>query len=233
MSVPPLQFEIEWLLEDNPELLVLNKPAGRSLLKDRTGAEDLWSALRARYGKLYPVHRLDKGTSGVLLVARSPSLQKRLTRAFAARRVTKLYWARVLGDFAAPHSGHIDLPLRKGRKSRYRIAGPRDSIVCQGHQWRLDSEPHPDGIEAQTRYRRLSSDGHSTELLLRPRTGRTHQLRVHLSWLGHPILGDRLYGKPEDPAQVDVRLRLHAWQLRVPGLGTWRAPCDARTVRSS
>ena len=198
---------------------MLNKPADLSLLADRSGAPCLWDQLPELLGrKPFLVHRLDKPTSGVLVVALNAATQRRLTRAFQARQVRKFYLARVVGDPGA--RGTIDLPLRKGRKSRYRVAGQRASIVHQGHRWWLSPEATDDeGHPSSTRFRRLAIRDGSALLLLSPLTGRTHQLRVHLSWIGHPILGDHLYGKPNDPAQQAKRMYLHSHRIIFPGEG--------------
>lgn len=176
-------------------------------------------------GKPYQVHRLDKGTSGVLLVARDAATQKRLTAAFRRREVRKYYATWVTGRL--PHSGTVDLPLKKGRKSRYRVAGERRHIRLDDRIWRLAGPTMPGGIPAVTRIRPLCVDAARTLLIAQPLTGRTHQLRVHLAWLGHPILGDHLYGRPGDPAQQAPRLQLHCHRLVVPGFGTFRAALPA------
>ncbi|MEM1229236.1 MAG: RNA pseudouridine synthase [Pseudomonadota bacterium] len=222
-------FDPRWIIETTDELLVLNKPAGLSLLRDRSGAADLWTLLKDRYGKLHLVHRLDKDTSGVLLVARSAALQRRLTRAFAGRSVRKLYQARVVGSLPLRGSGRIDLPLRKGRKSRYRVAGERAQITRSGNHWQLSEARVPPanaatGVSARTHLRVGATGPGWSDLVLRPVTGRTHQLRVHLAWIGHPIRGDRLYGKPDDPAQRAPRMALHATRLQIPGIGRWTIP---------
>jgi tRNA pseudouridine32 synthase/23S rRNA pseudouridine746 synthase len=213
------------ILHKTDRFLVIDKPADVSLLSDRSGAPCLWDELPTALGrKPYLVHRLDKPTSGVLLIALDADMQRRLTRAFQQRQVRKFYLAWVLGH--APHAGVIDLPLKKGRKSRYRVAGPRSSIHCVDGRWSLtvdDGAGHP----SLTRFRTLGNDPGASLLLLAPRTGRTHQLRVHLAWIGHPILGDRLYGRPEDPAQRAARLNLHAHRLVIPGLGSFCAPVPA------
>lgn len=204
---------------------MINKPADVSLLADRSGARCLWDTLPEVLGrKPYLVHRLDKPTSGVLVIALDQAMQKQLTRAFAARLVQKFYLAWVLGD-PGP-GGTIDLPLKKGRKSRYRVAGQRSDIEARDGRWRL-KEADPDGHESESRFRRLTRSGDRTLLLLMPKTGRTHQLRVHLSWIGHPILGDHLYGKPQAPAQQAARLFLHAHKLILPDVGTFSAPPGA------
>lgn len=222
-------FDARWLLEEHPELLVINKPAGLSVLRDRSGAIDLWQQLRAVYGKLYQVHRLDKATSGVLLVARTQSLQSELTRHFAQRSARKTYLADVQGNLSLCGTGTIELPLRKGRKSRYRVAAQRESIRRSGDRW--DVPESEDGVDACTRIRRIGFFEDRSRLLLQPRTGRTHQLRVHLAWIGHAILGDPLYGKQSEQEVLTgrnrpARMLLHAARLSIPGHGRWSAPLD-------
>lgn len=231
-SKRPPGIEINFLHRDD-QLVVLNKPADVSLLRDRSGAACLWDALPDCLGqKPYLVHRLDKPTSGALAVALDQATQRQLTKAFNARAVRKFYLAWVLGD-PGP-GGEIDLPLKKGRKSRYRVAGQRADIERRANGNRADhnngtarwllSNADPDGHPSLTRFRRLTqADGRSL-LLLQPRTGRTHQLRVHLSWIGHPIVGDRLYGNPNETAQQANRLYLHARSLHLPGWDCFRAP---------
>ncbi len=219
---------VELLYRDR-HLAVLDKPAEVSLLADRSGAPCLWDALPERLGtKPYLVHRLDKGTSGVLLVALDQATQRNLTRAFAQRRVRKFYVARVAGSVSsgARDTLAIDLPLKKGRKSRYRVAGERALIRRDDDGWRLETG-RGDGHASLTRIRVLRRDADSTLLLAAPRTGRTHQLRVHLAWIGHPILGDHLYGRPASPQQRADRLLLHCHRLKVPGFGPFVAPLPA------
>lgn len=194
-----------------------------SLLADRGGEPCLWDQLPDLLGsKPYLVHRLDKPTSGLLVVALTADAQRRLTRDFQARQVRKFYLARTLGD-PGPR-GSIDLPLRKGRKSRYRVAGPRTAIVRTAQGWWLSGPIAADGHPSVTRFRRLALNGGDALLVLAPVTGRTHQLRVHLAWIGHPIRGDRLYGKPDDPAQRAARLCLHAHRIVLPQDGSFTAP---------
>jgi RluA family pseudouridine synthase len=221
-----LSIEIKFLHQDD-RLAVINKSADVSLLADRSGADCLWEALPDLLGrKPYLVHRLDKPTSGVMVIALDQGTQTQLTRAFNARTVSKFYLARVLGD-PGP-AGIIDLPLKKGRKSRYRVAGQRACILERDGRWQLTQEADEDGHPSMTRFRRLERRGDQSLLLLMPKTGRTHQLRVHLSWIGHPILGDRLFGRPQDSAQQADRLYLHAHKLVLPGVGAFKAPLEAR-----
>jgi RluA family pseudouridine synthase len=204
----------------NDEFLALNKPSGVSLFADRSGEPNLWDALKEQLAQDQQVprsvHRLDKGTSGVLLVAFTRSAQRELNRALnpaiAAATVRKFYLARASGDLHLDGTGEVDLPLRKGRKSRYRVAGPREAIHREADIWRLGGAAEP-GYESQTRLRRLNSIGADTLLVLAPKTGRTHQLRVHLSWIGHPIRGDHLYGRPDSDAQRWPRLALHCHRM--------------------
>ncbi len=201
-------------------LLVLDKPAGASLFADRVGAETLWPSLVEQFGRLLPVHRLDKGTSGVLVFARQPAMQQHLNHVFAGGSLRKYYVARVTGRLRLAGTGRIDLPLMPGRKSRYRVGGPRAAIERQGRQWRLGVPADTKSISACTDLRVLDegedAQGNSTLLLLRPHTGRTHQLRVHLSWIGHAIRGDHLYGDQKDPAQAFPRLALHSHRIVLP-----------------
>ncbi|MDZ7670446.1 MAG: RluA family pseudouridine synthase [Gammaproteobacteria bacterium] len=172
------------ILYRDEHLAVLNKPADVSLLADRSGAPCLWDSLGDELGcKPYLVHRLDKGTSGVLLVALQPQTQRSLTRAFQQRRVGKFYLTWVTGAFDTGRSLTIDLPLRKGRKSRYRVAGERAHIVRAAGGWSLPT-PTGDGHASLTRVRTLRAGQRRSLLLAAPLTGRTHQLRVHLAWIG-------------------------------------------------
>jgi len=208
-------------LFESAELLVLNKPSGVSLLEDRSGADNLWRALQSA-GKPFLVHRLDKGTSGVLLVAKTQARQSELARLFNAREVRKFYIAKVVGRFPEAKTIAIHLPLMPGRKSRYRVAGKREDIERVGSEFLLKN-PMEGGFDAVTRVRSLGTTGEHSWLLAQPLTGRSHQLRVHLAWIGHPIVGDHLYGKPNDSGQTADRLFLHCHRLVVPGQGTFRA----------
>jgi tRNA pseudouridine32 synthase/23S rRNA pseudouridine746 synthase/23S rRNA pseudouridine1911/1915/1917 synthase len=218
------------IIHDSKNLLVLNKPSDISMLADRSGAPCFWDQIKTELApeRPYLVHRLDKGTSGVLLVARNQTTQRQLTRALQARTVAKFYLAWVVGRLETSTTQRIDLPLRRGRKSRFRVAGPRDQIERNGSKWQLklpDAQPNQTaaeaGLESKTHLRTLLSSAERSLLLVRPISGRTHQLRVHLSWIGHPIMGDHLYGQPASPQQSAPRLQLHCHRLRVPGFGSF------------
>ncbi len=137
------------------------------------------------------VHRLDKETSGVMVVAKSSEALESLRAQFAARTVRKLYLARVAGVLSEDE-GLIEAPV--GRDP----AKPR-LMTVQGS-----------GRQARTSFRVLERSGDQTLVLVRPTTGRTHQIRVHFRYIGHPLLGDSLYGGPPDE-----RLLLHAWSLTI------------------
>lgn len=202
------------------DFLAVNKPSGVSLFADRTGKANLWDVLKEQLAREQQtprsVHRLDKGTSGVLLVALTRAAQRELNRAFnpgiASPPIRKFYVARVCGALQLAGTGDIYLPLRKGRKSRYRIAGAREAIQRDADAWRLSGEADA-GYRSHTRFRRVTSLGPDTLLVLAPTTGRTHQLRVHLAWIGHPIRGDQLYGRPESDSQCWPRLALHCHRM--------------------
>lgn len=189
------------VIHQDADLLVLDKPAG--LLSVPGRGLDKQDCLSARVQALFPdalvVHRLDMATSGLMLFARSPAAQRDLSRAFAERRVGKRYVAMVAGDLASPAQtwGVIDLPIA--------VDWPRRPLRKIDHQL---------GKASVTRWRVAArcADRGTTRLELEPETGRSHQLRVHLQALGHPILGDSLYGTPESQAMAE-RLLLHATRL--------------------
>ncbi len=185
-------------------MLVLDKPAG--LLSVPGRGEDKQDCLSARAQRQFPdaliVHRLDMATSGVMVLARSAAAQRSLNQAFASRTVTKRYIAIVDGHLASPPEtwGVIDLPIIVDWPNR-----PRRVI------------DHQQGKPSVTRWRVLSHNGplDTTRVELEPVTGRSHQLRVHLLALGHPIVGDALYGSPRVQAMAN-RLLLHACSVELP-----------------
>jgi tRNA pseudouridine32 synthase / 23S rRNA pseudouridine746 synthase len=190
-------------------VLVIDKPPGIALTGERHGT-DLMQQAREQGDWVMPAHRIDKVTSGLVLLARDRSTHAELTRQFADRTVTKDYLAIVchpgLGD------GRIELPLSVGRKNRVRVAAAREAIgESEGGIWTVPAAEVRDGrhYPAETSFRTLAETATHAALRLRPHTGRRHQLRVHLAWIGHPIEGDPLFCKPPGD-----RTHLHAWSLR-------------------
>jgi 23S rRNA pseudouridine1911/1915/1917 synthase len=192
-------------------LIVVDKPPGQVVHPGAGHESDtLVNALVARYPALVErfggrrpgiVHRLDRDTSGVLVVARTPEAAVSLRRQFKARSVEKVYLALAKGKVSPPE-GLIDAPVGRDPAHRKRMAAV------------------PDGRPAQTVYRMLEHAGRYSWLEVRPRTGRTHQVRVHLAAIGHPLAGDRVYGRSDE--HID-RVALHAWQLGFdhPVTGEW------------
>ena len=195
------------VLYADPWLLALLKPSG---LLSQPGlgpelADSLISRAQERWPEVRLVHRLDRDTSGLILLARDATTHRALSAAFAERRVRKTYLAVVQG-LPADRGGVINQPL-----ARIATRPPRYGVVpleCGGKS-------------AFTRWRVLRRFEGSSLLLLQPRTGRSHQLRVHLAALGHPVLGDPIYGDPlyGDPLCGDPvaapRLQLHAAGLQL------------------
>lgn len=182
------------LIYQDDALLVADKPSG--LLSVPGRGEDKQDCLFSRLLRYFPdalvVHRLDMSTSGLMLFARGVEMQRRLSQMFREREVEKRYVAVVAGKLT-PDTGEMDLPIAADWPNR-----PLRKI---------DAEL---GKPSLTRYRVLSHSGDSTRVELEPVTGRTHQLRVHMAAIGHPILGDALYG---DEASAP-RLLLHACTLK-------------------
>jgi 23S rRNA pseudouridine955/2504/2580 synthase len=199
--------DADWLrsliLHEDGALLVLNKPAGLAVqggTRTTRHLDGMLGALAAGGERPRLVHRLDRDTSGLLVVAKTAAAAARLTEAFRRHRVDKLYWALVVGRPAAAE-GVIDRALAKqpGRRGE-RVEGAAD------------------GQPARTRYRTVARAGKiASWLALQPLTGRTHQLRVHCALLGTPILGDRKYGGPAAcPEGAPAGLMLHAREIRLP-----------------
>lgn len=186
---------------EDEHLLVLDKPSGLLSVPGRGPDKQdcLSKRVQARYADALIVHRLDQDTSGVLIMARGQEAQRRLSRLFETRQVKKRYVAVVGGH---PHSAHRDAD------GWHLIEG----AILLDWERRPIHIIHADGKPSQSRWRALAHDDHSTLLELEPVTGRTHQLRVHLQSIGHPILGDTLYAPPELRA-LSPRLMLHAREL--------------------
>lgn len=192
----PAVFDPAWLLADAGDLLVVNKPAG--LLSEptrNTTRSSLLDLACARFGRLTLFHRLDRDTSGVVLLTRGGAINALLTQAFQANLVVKEYVAVVKAPNRLTQSGEIAARLHPSPRRRDCM-----EVTMQGGQY------------AVTRYTVIASTGDRAWVQLFPETGRQHQLRVHLAHLDAPILGDRLYG---DVASAP-RLMLHAHAITLP-----------------
>lgn len=191
-------MEIDTLYED-PHMLVVNKPVGIPVHAGPKGGPNIESLIAARYDprRRTPslAHRLDRDTSGCLVLGKTKPALRRLHHLFASRQAKKTYWAIAQG-IPVDRTGVIDAPLAK------RSDDPRS--------WWM--EVRADGLEAVTRYDVLATGDHVALLALYPQTGRTHQIRVHLAHIGCPVLGDTLYGQ-EGEGQG---LMLHARALYLP-----------------
>ncbi|GAB2903737.1 RluA family pseudouridine synthase [Microbulbifer echini] len=192
---PPIEPFLSIVYEDS-SLLVLNKPSGLLSVpgRDLAHKDSLTSRVQQSYSEALTVHRLDMDTSGLVVMARSPEVHRKLSRLFQNREVDKTYLARVWGVPAAD-SGEVDLPLICDWPNR-----PRQKV---------DFEV---GKPSFTRWEKISSSKESSLLRLLPVTGRSHQLRVHMQAIGHPILGDPFYANSEALAAAP-RLLLHAGAL--------------------
>ncbi|HEX6859259.1 MAG TPA: RluA family pseudouridine synthase [Caulobacteraceae bacterium] len=200
-------FAKSLVLYEDEEVLALNKPAGLAVqggTKTTHHIDRLLSAWGEGLERPRLVHRLDRDTSGVLLLGKTPGAAAKLSGAFARRRAQKTYWAIVAGA-PKPHEGIIELPLAK------KGVGDRELV--------LPADPKdPRADPAETEYVTISRAAQrATWLALRPHTGRTHQLRAHMKAIGHPILGDPKYGDDKS-AELSggLKLQLHARRVTLP-----------------
>lgn len=201
-TVRPEPFPLDIVYEDE-HLLVVNKPAGMVVHPAaRMVSGTLVNALLAHCPQVADVggsdragivHRLDRETSGLIVVAKNPEAHAALQRQFKRRLVRKTYVALVEGQ-VQPREGIIEVPIGRDPKDRTRMAVSRT------------------GRPAVTQYRVVEIFPQYTLLEVRPHTGRTHQIRVHLAWLGYPVVGDRVYGRRRQTLMPD-RHFLHARDL--------------------
>ncbi len=208
-KVKPQKLPLDVVYEDK-DLLIVNKAAGM-VVHPAPGHHDdtLVNALLARYPDLQKdgtdqrpgiVHRLDKDTSGLIIVARNASTQAALVEQMRQHKIIKRYLALVEGVVALDQ-GSIDAPIGRNPRHRQQMA-----ITATG------------GRAARTRFRVLERFARHTLLLLELETGRTHQIRVHLMAIGHPIVGDPVYGSGTSTVRGTTLKRqfLHAYQLKFP-----------------
>lgn len=191
---PDLPLDV---IHDDAQIVVVNKPAGLLSVPGRGVhlADCLSSRLQAVFPEVLLVHRLDRDTSGVMVFALTAHAQRHLGQQFEKRQARKTYVARLAGQLT-PKTGTVDLPLIVDWENR-----PRQ-MVC-----------HETGKPAITDWRVLRHEPGESRVRLMPKTGRTHQLRVHMAALGHPILGDPLYADGE--AADHDRMMLHSEELRI------------------
>lgn len=205
-DVPQIpEIEIPIIYEDD-DCIVIDKPAGilshskgafnpeatvASWLEQRLESSGQTSDFRTQNSRAGIVHRLDRGTSGVMIVAKNEDMKSWLQKKFSQRKVKKIYVARIEGSLVPPEA-NIDLPIERNPKSpqRFRVG--------------------QNGKSAQTYYKIVKLEKDDSIVELRPLTGRTHQLRVHLKYMGHPIVGDTFY----DGREAD-RLYLHASSMEL------------------
>ena len=199
------------ILHADHEIVVVDKPAGLLSVPGRGAhlADCLLARVQAAFPEALLVHRLDRDTSGVMVFALTPSAQRNLGLQFERRKTRKTYVARVAGRLE-PRTGTVELPLIVDWPNR-----PRQKVCFET------------GKPALTEWRVQRRDEGETRVKLMPKTGRSHQLRVHMAELGHPILGDPFYA--EGAARDWPRMMLHSEELRIHhpdgGAGTtFRAP---------
>jgi len=194
---PPMNPYLDILYQDK-DLVVLNKGSGLLTVPGRLAEHQ--DCLQNRVNKVLPsatiVHRLDMATSGILLMALNKSAHVSISRQFELRRTKKTYIARVYGQLEKSE-GSVELPL-----------------ICDWPNRPKQKVDHENGKKSLTHYRTLHQSDNSTLVELTPITGRSHQLRVHMLAIGHPILGDRLYAH-DKALSLSSRLQLHAQMLTI------------------
>lgn len=211
---PPTEPWLHILYQD-AHIMVVNKPSGLLSVPGRLDEhkDSIMTRIQRDFPQAESVHRLDMATSGVMVVALTKAAERELKRQFREREPQKHYIARIWGH-PQQEEGLIDLPL-----------------ICDWPNRPKQKVCYETGKSAQTEYQVLEyCPDNTARILLKPITGRSHQLRVHLQALGHPILGDRFYATPEALA-LAPRLQLHAGSLTIthPDYGnsmTFKAPAD-------
>src|SRR4030095_14747 len=217
----------DWIVFEDDDFIALNKPSGLLSIPDREGKEiSLKRFLQEKYEEIFTVHRLDRDTSGLIVFAKNERAHRHLSIQFEERQTEKIYVGLVVGT-PALKKGTINLPIAENTVTR-------GTMII-----------HRRGKEAITDYELLEDFGRYSWLQFRIHTGRTHQIRVHLKDMGHPIVGDTLYGdgKPlllsslkskfklsknelEERPLLN-RLALHALQLKFTGLSGEKVELEA------
>ena len=195
------------VIHEDADILVVDKPHGLLSVPGRGEhlADCLIARLAARWPEVLLCHRLDRDTSGIMVFALTKRAQSRMGRMFETKRVKKRYVARVWGAVAEAE-GTVDLPL-----------------IVDWPNRPLQHVNHETGKPSLTDWRRVAVEDGTTRMALFPRTGRSHQLRVHMQALGHPILGDPFYA--DGPARDFPRMMLHAEGLK------FEHPTEGRMLR--
>lgn len=193
----PQEFDEGWIIADDGDVIAINKPAGLLSQETKYGQQaNLLAMAQTQFGKVALFHRLDRDTSGVIIFTRGGAINRYLDTAFKAQTIIKHYVAMVHAPNDLAESGTINLRLDSHSKQKNRMR-----VVEQG------------GKVAITEYSTYPAEGNRQRLDLIPKTGRTHQLRVHLAHYNAPILGDRLYSQTSEQYE---RLYLHAHQIILP-----------------
>lgn len=206
----PAQEPLNYLHTDD-DIIIVEKPSGLLSVPGKTEPDCLEARIRDDYPESLTVHRLDMATSGLMVFARNANAQRHIGLQFEKRMTEKTYLARVWGNVKSD-KGVVNLPLITDWPNR-----PRQ-MVCQEQ-----------GKPSLTHWKVLEREKTATRLVLYPKTGRSHQLRVHMLAIGHVILGDRLYAD-EEAFNAAPRLQLHAHKLKLrkPTGGDWvefESPC--------
>lgn len=208
------------IIFENSRFIVVNKPAGMLSIPDRVQSEpSLKDLLKQQYGDIYTIHRIDKGTSGVIVFAKDKETHQHLSKQFEGREVSKKYLGLVHG-IVTPATGIIDAPIAEHPANNGKMI------------------THAKGKPSVTEYEVIETFGAFSWVCFRIHTGRTHQIRVHMQHTGHSIVCDELYGdgtplylsaikrnyklskKEESERPVLARLALHSWQLKFEMDGT-------------
>jgi tRNA pseudouridine32 synthase/23S rRNA pseudouridine746 synthase len=196
MHYDPPQLPVFEVVYNDDDLLVLNKPSG--LLSVPGKALEHKDCLETRVKRVWPsatiVHRLDMATSGLMIMALNKASHRHISKQFETRQVSKTYFARVYG-VPTENQGSIELPL-----------------ICDWPNRPMQMVDHENGKHACTYWKKISTSDNTSLIQLNPITGRSHQLRVHMLSMGHPILGDKLYAHDKAKALVS-RLCLHASEI--------------------
>lgn len=205
------------VLHIDAHLIVLDKPAGLAVHPGPKTPHSLEAYLDGlRFGfqrRPQPAHRLDRDTSGCLVLGRHPKAVKRLSTMFEAGEVSKTYWAAVEGAPVADE-GVIDAPLLK--------------VSSKKEGWRIVVDPK--GRAARTRWQVLDRQPGKSLIAFFPETGRTHQVRVHAQHLGHPLLGDPVYGRTPGPMQLHARALTLPYRAEAPLAVTAPVPDAMRSL---